>query len=377
MKIFVFGSSLTSTYWNGAATYYRGIYKNLNRLGYQITFAEPAIYGRQEHQDASNIDYADVLVYRSPEDIPSLLKEASRAQVVIKHSGVGAEDDRLEREVLGCRSTRSKVLFWDVDAPATLARMGADVTDKFRTLIPEYDAVFTYGGGPTVVAAYHKHGARRCVPVYNALDPESHHPVIADDGLRCDLAFIGHRLPDRESRVQEFFLSAAESAPEMSFILGGEGWGDRSLPKNVRWIGHVSSDRHNAVNCSARMVLNVNRDSMAQTGFSPPTRVFEAAAAGACVITDRWKGIEYFFVPGTEILIAGSGAEVVAHLRSCDSRQATKIGAAMLCRGLMQHTYEIRAREVDAALTKLFSDADRQSRRKHSVASFLVSRLSI
>src|SRR5262249_21684931 len=156
-------------------------------------------------------------------------------------------------EVLTCRSPRTKVIFWDVDAPATLARVEMNTSDAFRGLIPQYDAILTYGGGPTVVAHYRRLGALNCVPIYNGLDPETHHPVLPDPGLRCDLAFVGHRLPDRESRVEEFFLRAARMAPEFSFILGGEGWSGKALPSNVRWIGHVASDRHNAVNCSARI----------------------------------------------------------------------------------------------------------------------------
>ena len=356
MNIFVFGSSLTSTYWNGAATYYRGIYKNLNNLGYRITFAEPAIYGRQEHRDSGEIDYANVLVYKSPDEIPRLIKEAAAADVVIKHSGVGDEDERLEREVLGCRSSKTRVLFWDVDAPATLSRIEDNLKDPFRELITEYDAIFTYGGGPAIVAHYSRFGAKRCVPIYNALDPATHYPNAADPTLACDLAFVGHRLPDREARVDEFFFRAAELAPEMSFVLGGEGWDGKKLPGNVRWIGHVPSNRHNAVNSSARMVLNVNRDSMAKVGFSPPTRVFEAAGAGACVISDHWEGIETFFAVETEILTALSGAEVVAHLRRVDSKQATKIGFAMLTRALREHTYESRARQVDEGLHAVMSE---------------------
>jgi spore maturation protein CgeB len=355
-NIFVFGSSLTSTYWNGAATYYRGIYKYLHRLGYRITFAEPAIYSRQDHRDGSNIDYAEVRVYQSPNDIPKLINEAARAQIVIKHSGVGAEDERLEREVLTCRSPETKVIFWDVDAPATLARVEANLSDPFRGLVPQYDTVFTYGGGPTVVAHYDRLGARLCVPIYNALDPETHHPVPPSTELACDLAFVGHRLPDREARVEEFFLRAASQAPDLSFVLGGEGWGEKKLPNNVRWIGHVGSDRHNLVNCSARMVLNINRDSMAKTGFSPPTRIFEAAGAGVCLITDAWKGIESFFAPETEILIARSARDIVNHLKRLSAADASNIGSAMLRRALSEHTYEARAREVHAALQTLFSE---------------------
>jgi spore maturation protein CgeB len=357
MNIFVFGSSLTSTYWNGAATYYRGIYKNLSRIGYQITFAEPAIYDRQQHKDG-DINFADVRVYQSSTDVPRLLKEARKAQVIIKHSGVGADDELLEREVLDARTRKNRIIFWDVDAPATLARIEGDPNDPFRSLISQYDAVFTYGGGPIVVSEYERLGAKACVPIYNGLDPETHHPVSADPQCACDLAFVGHRLPDREARVEEFFLTAATLAPEMTFVLGGEGWGDKKLPANVRWIGHVGSDRHNVVNCSARMVLNVNRESMAKTGFSPPTRIFEAAGAGACVISDQWRGLESFFTPREEILSASSARDVVECLRRFDSKEAAKIGFAMLCRALREHTYESRAAQVHAAIQKLFTNPE-------------------
>lgn len=353
MNIFVFGSSLTSTFWNGAATYYRGIYKNLNRLGYHITFAEPAIYDRQEHKDAGEIGYADIRVYKSATEIPELLAEAARNSIVIKHSGVGAEDARLERDVLNCRSQTTRVMFWDVDAPATLARVEVDSTDPLRALISQYDAVLTYGGGVAVVEHYVRLGAKICVPIYNALDPETHFRVPADPSLKCDLAFIGHRLPDREWRVEEFLLRAAILAPEMSFVLGGEGWADKKLPANVRWIGHVPSGRHNAVNCSARMVLNVNRDSMAKVGFSPPTRVFEAAGAGACLITDKWEGVDHFFAPDKEILIAKSATDVAQCLRQYDAEKAVRIGRAMQRRALRDHSYASRAVEVDGIFRRI------------------------
>src|SRR5262249_7743795 len=293
-----FGSSITSSYWNGAATYYRGIYKNLKALGHTIVFAEPDIYKRQQNRDAGDVSYAKVVVYRTPADLEKILELASDAELIIKHSGVGADDAFLEAKVLELQSSCRQVAFWDVDSPATLASVEADERNPFRKLIPQFDFIFTYGGGSPVVDHYLLLGAPNCHPIYNALDPETHHPVEPDPALECDLAFVGHRLPDRERRVEEFFLRTAELAPEMRFLLGGEGWGDKPLPRNVRWIGHVSTANHNRVNCSARMVLNINRDSMAHTGFSPPTRVFEAAGAGACVITDRWPGVEMFFTPG-------------------------------------------------------------------------------
>ncbi|MCI0353382.1 MAG: glycosyltransferase [Acidobacteriales bacterium] len=354
MKIFVFGSSITSSYWNGAATYYRGIYKNLHALGHEITFAEPEIYKRQQNRDAHDLDYVKVQVYQTPADLEHVLELAKHADLVVKHSGLGADDALLEERVLRLRSVRRQVAFWDVDSPATLASVEADASNHLRQLIPEFDFILTYGGGSLVVDHYLRLGARNCHPIYNALDPDTHYPVPLDASLACDLAFVGHRLPDRERRVEDFFLRAAELAPEMTFVLGGEGWGGKRIPNNVRWIGHVATTDHNRVNCSARMVLNINRDSMADTGFSPPTRVFEAAGAGACVITDRWPGVETFFVPDKEILVAGRAEEIVSWLRSTARDEARLIGAAMRERALREHTYTLRAHEVNRILHQEF-----------------------
>lgn len=352
MRIFVFGSSITSAYWNGAATYYRGIYRNLAQLGHEVTFAEPDIYNRQQNRDVSEIEYANVVVYQTPKDIDELIEVAGTADLVIKHSGVGANDDELERRVLESQRKGRLVAFWDVDAPATLERVERHPGDPFRPLIPAYDLIFTYGGGPEVIRHYLQLGAKNCHPIYNALEPDTHFPVLPKRELDCDLVFVGNRLPDREKRVEEFFLRAAELAPEMRFILGGEGWAGKALPRNVRWIGHVGTAIHNQVNCSARMVLNINRESMAHVGFSPPTRVFEAAGAGACLITDEWNGVETFFRPGREILVAKNAEDIVSHLRAVSPEEARRVGSAMRVRALREHTYELRAQTVDAILAK-------------------------
>jgi len=350
MNIFVFGSSITSCYWNGAATYYRGIYKQLHARGHHITFAEPDAYGRQLKRDPGDYSYVESIVYETESELQHLIRRACHSDLVIKHSGVGVFDELLEEAVLDCRTGMTRVAFWDVDAPATLARVENDPADPFWRLIPEYDFIFTYGGGPAVVDHYLRLGAANCHPIYNALDPETHHPVFPDPHLRCDLAFIGNRLPDRERRVEEFFLRAAELAPEFKFVLGGEGWGDKKLPANVRWIGHVRTGDHNRVNCSARMVLNINRDSMAGVGFSPPTRVFEAAGAGCCLITDRWDGVESFFEPGREILVAENAEAIIQFMRSVSSSEARTIGSNMRKRALREHTYDLRAQEFEATV---------------------------
>lgn len=353
LDIAFFGSSLVSAYWNGAATYYRGILKALARRGHRITFYEPDAYGRQQHRDIPDPAWARVVVYagEGEEGVFRALEEARGADVVVKASGVGVYDVLLEREVLALQRPGVAVLFWDVDAPATLERVREDPADPFRALITRYDLVFTYGGGAPVVEEYEGLGARGCVPIYNALDPETHYPVAADPRFAAELGFLGNRLPDREARVEEFFLGAASRLPRYRFLLGGNGWEDKPLPVNVRYLGHVYTGDHNAFNCSPRVVLNVNRASMARTGYSPPTRIFEAAGAGACIITDRWAGIEEFLEPGREVLVAGDGGEVAEKLAGLTAVRAAAIGRAALARVLAEHTYEQRAAAVEAALS--------------------------
>jgi spore maturation protein CgeB len=352
LRIAFFGSSLVSAYWNGAATYYRGIVRALHDRGHRVTFYEPDAYGRQEHRDLPDPEWARVVVYAGAgeDGVLRCLEEAARADLVVKASGVGVFDALLERRVLDLQGPGTRVVFWDVDAPATLERMEPDPRDPFRALVPRYDLVFTYGGGDPVVRAYRRFGARACVPIYNALDPATHHPVAPDARFACDLAFLGNRLPDREARVEEFFLRPAAALPRASFLLGGNGWAGKALPPNVRDLGHVFTRDHNALNCTARAVLNVNRDSMARFGFSPATRVFEAAGACACVVTDAFVGVEAFLEPGREILVASSGEEVAEHVRSLDAARARRIGEAALRRVLADHTYARRAVQVEAAL---------------------------
>ena len=342
MNIFVFGSSILSSYWNGAATYYRGIYKYLARRGHRITFAEPDAYGRQQHRDCGNFSYVEPLIYAPHTDIDRMLAIAANADVVIKHSGVGVDDELLEGRVLELKPG-VVVIFWDVDAPATIGRLHSDPADPFHRRIPQYDAVLTYGGGPLSREGYLGFGARRYASIYNGLDPETHYPVPPEAAFQCDVMFLGNRMPDRERRVEELFLRAAQLAPDKRFILGGEGWQDKPLPSNVRWIGHVSTDDHNRINCSAGMVMNINRNSMANFGFSPPTRVFEVAGAGSCLLCDDWPGIDDCFTIDEELLVIRSAGDVVNALERYNPAARQRIGQALRNRALRDHSYAQRA----------------------------------
>ncbi len=349
-----------SAYWNGAATYYRGIIRALAERGFRVTFYEPDAYDRQRHRDIDDPDWARVVVYPVTREngtpyeagVLAALRQARGADIIVKTSGVGAFDRLLDEAVLAYKASHAQAIFWDVDAPATLDRLASNNADPFHALVSRYDLVLTYGGGDPVVRGYTAAGAQACVPIYNALDPATHFPVGADTRFAGDLGFLGNRLPDRETRVEQFFLDAAARLPAASFVLGGNGWGDKPMPPNVRYVGHVYTRDHNAFNCSPRAVLNISRDSMARYGFSPATRVFEAAGAGACLVTDAWVGIEMFLEPDREVLVARNGEEVAAHVATLDPERAGRIGDAARRRILAEHTYERRAAELDALLVE-------------------------
>jgi spore maturation protein CgeB len=353
MKIAFYGSSLLSSYWNGAATYYRGLLRDLATRGYDITFYEPDAFDRQKHRDIDPPEWAKVVVWEATEDgLARVLAEAKQADIVVKASGVGVFDAELLQGVIDQSRDGALRLFWDVDAAATLEEMRGDADHPVRRALPALDMVLTYGGGPPVVEGYQGFGAARCVPVYNALDPVTHHPVEPDPRFAADLAFLGNRLPDREARVEEFFLGAAASLPERSFLIGGNGWETKAMPTNVRHLGHVYTREHNAFNATPLAVLNVARDSMADIGFSPATRVFEAAGAGACLITDAWEGIEMFLKPDEEVLVARDGADVADHLRALTPERARSTGRAALERIRAEHSYAHRGAQVDAIFRK-------------------------
>lgn len=352
LQIAFFGSSLVSAYWNGAATYYRGIIEALHDRGHRITFYEPDAFDRQKHRDLNVVLYArSVVYYPDLDDAKACLAAARSADVVVKCSGVGVLDDFLEEGVLELKHPNRKVVFWDVDAPTTLERVQEHKDDPFRPLIPSYDLILTYGGGDPVILAYERLGAGCCVPIYNALSPSTHYPVARDPRFDADLAFCGNRMPDREARVAEFFFKPAALLPDRRFLLGGSGWDEHApTPANVRYVGHVYTVDHNAFNVTPRAVLNVCRGSTSRFGFSPPTRVFEAAGAAACIITDDWEGLELFLEPGTECIPAEDGEAVAKALSTLSPEQAQKMGELARQRMLTEHTYAQRAEQVERCL---------------------------
>jgi spore maturation protein CgeB len=351
LNISFFGSSLLSAQRNPAAAYYRGLIRALSERGHRITFYEPDAEDEEKPRDIPKPSWARVVAYpASDESVLDALEQAEESDLIVKCSSVGMFDELLEAAVLELKRPETLVAFLDVDAPATLERLRNNAEDLFHVLIPEYDFILTRGGGAPVVEAYLAAGAAECVPIQDALDPQVHFPVDADQRFQADLGLLCDHTPHRETRLQEFFFKPAAQLAEQKFVLAGEGWRDRPMPANVNYHGQIRPDEHNAFFCTPRAILNVNRGCMAQYGFSPPAGAFEAAGAGACLIMNKWEGIELFLEPNREVLVAGNGDEVADHLRQLTPEKARELGRAAQARVTAEHTYANRAERIEKVL---------------------------
>jgi spore maturation protein CgeB len=339
-RLAFFSSSLGSSYANGTAAQCHGLLKALAGAGWTITFHEPRAGIRTSVPVAPQPAWARAVSYDSEDesDLQRLVDEARQADVVVNAAG----DAWLGATLLAARRTGQVCVYWDADPSATLDRLARNGEARSPDL-GAYDLVVTSGGGPDVVRAYESLGVRSCVPVYNAVDPEAHYPVPPDPRFLGDLALLASRLPDREARIDEFFLDPARRLPRHRFVLGGYGWAGKNVPPNVDRLGPVHTRDHNAFSGTPQAVLHVQRDGMARLGFFPPARLFEAAAAGACLVTDPWEGAPGFFEPGAEMIVAGSGEAVAEEIQRLTPARARQIGAAARRRVLAGHTYHHRA----------------------------------
>jgi spore maturation protein CgeB len=351
LNIAFFGSSIVSAHQNRPAAYYRGLVRALSECGHRVTFYEPNNPERLRHRDLANPHWAKVVIYGANDEAAlNALERAEQSDLIIKCSGVGECDDLLDAAVLELKRPETLVAFLDVNPCATLNRVNNDPEDYFRPLIPEYDFVLTCGGGAPVVDAYLGLGAGECVPIYHALDLNLHFPVPPEKKFEADLGLLSDRTPEREARVKEFFLKPAMLSPEKKFLLGGSGWEGEPMPSNITRLDGISAEQRNAFHSTARAVLSVNCGCADRYGFSPPPTVFEAAGAGACLISDKWEGIELFLEPNRELLVAANGEEVAEHLRRFTPERARQIGEAARRRVLSTHTYAHRARQLEHVL---------------------------
>ncbi|HET6245923.1 MAG: glycosyltransferase [Bacteroidetes bacterium] len=351
LKISFFGSSLASFNRNTAAPYYKGIVNALNKNGHKIIFYEQETYRGPAFTDKEKSDWANRVFYQSKKSaLLDILSIGSKADLLVKISGEGMFDKELERKVIQIRKQGQRIVFWDVDVKTTLERLQKDPNDQLIKLIPEYDIVFTNGGGQAVIDAYKKLGAKHCIPVYNAVDPETHFPSKPNPVYDCDLSYMGNRLQESEEMIEEFFFKPATLMTEKSFIIGGKGWENKPLRKNIKYAGDMTENFQNVLNSTPLTVLNIGKEESNNTSYSPSSAIFEAAGAGACIITDNLEGINSFFEPGREILLAENGQQVASILDELAPAVAKKIGQAALRKVLAHHTYAHRAKEIEKTL---------------------------
>ena len=345
MKLVIFGLTVSSSWGNGHATLWRGLLKALARQGHRVVFFERDVPYYRSHRDLTNPENYRLVLYPSWE---SISRDAERE---IRESELGIVTsycpDAQAASDLILESSALKV-FYDLDTPVTLEslRSHREVSYLPRRGLGGFDLVLSYVGGRALEDLRHLLGARRTASLYGSVDPELHRPVETSSHYRSDLSYLGTYAADRQAALQELFLQPARRLPEKKFLLGGAQYPD-DFPwnENIWFVRHVPPDEHPAFYCSSRATLNVTRAAMASVGYCPSGRLFEAAACETPIVSDEWEGLEEFFEPGRELLVARSAADVVEAL-SRHPQELRRIGRAARERVLGAHTAEHRSREL-------------------------------
>jgi spore maturation protein CgeB len=355
MKLVVFGLSVSSSWGNGHATLWRGLIRALVRQGHQVVFYERDVPYYAQHRDLPQLSGAVLRLYANWEDILETARkdiEDSDVGMVTSYCADGVEAANL---VLG--TSKGLRVFYDLDTPITLERLrrGEVVTYLPPGGLADFDLVLSYTGGPALEELKQRLGARRVVPLYGSVDPLVHYPVPLVERYRADLSYLGTYAEDRQQALLDLFIEPARFRPERRFLIGGAQY-PSAFPwtENIYFVRHLPPAEHAQFYCSSRLTLNVTRAPMAEMGYCPSGRLFEAAACGAAVLSDSWPGLEEFFDPGSEILVAGSTDDVLAALELSDA-ELSRVAEAARERVLADHTAEQRALELVSALENALS----------------------
>lgn len=347
MKIVICGLSITSSWGNGHATTYRALARALRARGHEIVFFERDLEWYASNRDMPEPPFCRVHIYeRWSEVLPLLRRELKDSDVVIV--GSYFPDSALAvPEVLD--SSVAVKGFYDIDTPITVAKLRAgDAEYLRRDQISGFDFYFSFTGGPMLQELESHFGARRAVPMYCSFDPDRYRMSAADGRFKCDLSYMGTYAPDRQPKLEVFLCGAAERLPSQKFIVAGPQYPpDVKWPHNVRRIIHLEPKFHPPFYCSSRWTLNLTRKDMVEAGYSPSVRLFEAAGCGAAIVSDNWPGLETFFIPGEEILVATSTDDVIAYLRDIPADEVRRIGLRAQERVLAEHSAEKRAEQFE------------------------------
>jgi spore maturation protein CgeB len=351
MKLVIFGLTVSSSWGNGHATLWRGLCRALSRLGHRIVFFEHDVPYYAAHRDLLDLPGGgDLILYRDWQDIlPHARRHLTDADVAMVTSycpdGIAATD------LVLTSAARLKV-FYDLDTPVTLSRLNANEPVAYigDRGLRDFDLVLSYTGGRSLQGLQQRLGARRVAPLYGSVDPEIHRPAALDERYRCDLSYLGTYAHDREAGVRALFAEPARQFPQRKFILAGSMYdANFTWQPNIFFVHHLPPADHAALYCSSRLTLNVTRRAMAETGYCPSGRLFEATACGAAVLSDYWEGLEEFFEPGSEILLAkGTGGVIEALNRSPE--ELARIARTARDRTLAEHTADVRALQLERIL---------------------------
>jgi spore maturation protein CgeB len=351
MKLVIFGLTVSSSWGNGHATLWRGLCAALGRRGHRVVFFERDVPYYAGHRDLYELPGGgDLILYSQWTEVaPTARRHLADAEVAIVTSycpdGVVASNLVLD-------STAGLRVFYDLDTPVTLAQIDAGRTVDYigpRGLV-DFDLVLSYTGGRSLAALQQRLGARRVAPLYGSVDPDVHKPVPIDERYRGDLGYLGTYAADRQAAVRTLFVEPAQRLPQNKFLLAGAMYDDKfPWQSNILFFRHLPPADHPAFYCSTRLTLNVTRRAMAEVGYCPSGRLFEATACGAPVLSDSWEGLDRFFEPGSEILLARTGDDVVAALDR-SPEELGRIARAARERTLAEHTAGIRAVELEGIL---------------------------
>ncbi len=355
MKLVIFGLSVSSSWGNGHATLWRGLISSLARLGHRVVFYERDVPYYAEHRDLPELPEGELRLYRSWDDIRS----RARADLADAEAGIITSycPDGVAAADLLLTSPTTLRIFYDLDTPVTLLRLrgGEPVPYIGPGGLADFDLVLSYTGGAALTELKERLGARRVAPLYGSVDPLVHYPVPAADRYRADLSYLGTYAEDRQQALVQMLVEPARRLPERRFLIGGAQypavfpWSD-----NTYFVRHLPPSEHSAFYCSSRITLNVTRAPMAEMGYCPSGRLFEAAACGVPVLSDSWEGLNEFFEPGSEILIASNSSDVMDALETSDQELA-RMAREARDRTLTEHTADRRASELVAQLESALS----------------------
>jgi spore maturation protein CgeB len=346
MRLVLFGLSITSSWGNGHATTYRGLVRGLRQLGHRVAFFERDAAWYAAHRDLPHPAGVELTLYRDwPEVRAAALRAAGGADAVIVGSyypdAIALGDALLGR-------AGPPVCFYDIDTPVTLAALRRGECAYLRAeQIPAFDLYLSFTGGPVLTELEHTWRARQVRPLYCACDESAYRAAVRAKRAPFALTFLGTFAPDRQAKLQRYLLEPARRMPHERFRLAGsmyptaEGW-----PANLRYDTHLAPGDHPGFYAGSRFTLNLTRQAMVEAGYSPSVRLFEAAAAATPILTDPWPGLEQFFQPGRDILVATGSDDIRQAVAHASSREREALGRAAQARVLDAHTCRHRAAEL-------------------------------